>query len=198
VKLWFELHDYYLSDVPGCTYAAAANALRMAAQEFCEQTQVWRVTLADVTTLANTPAYNFPVTAEQEVCKLLEAKLGEQRLPLLLHDQLGNNQIGICNVDQRQFQLQPTPAAGLKVSIKAVLKPSNIATGIDDLLYSFHARAIAQGAKAELFAMVNQPFSNPGAAEQARDRFENMMAIAKINAAKGYSSAPLRTQPSFM
>ncbi len=198
MKLWIDFYDHYLNDVPDCTYLVAANALRMAAREFCEHAKVWRATLTNVPTVAATSTYSFPITAEQEVTKLLSAKLGDQHLPILLHEDEGDNSLGILNLDKRQFLLQPTPAAVQQVSIKAILMPSEISTGVEDVLYAFHAEAISHGAKARLFDMANQPFYNPSAAMSARARFDKMMAVATINAARAYSSAPIRTRPSFM
>jgi hypothetical protein len=198
MKLWVDIYDYYLNDVPACSYLTAASALRMAAQEFCEDAKVWRATLTNVPTVAGTSTYSFPITAEQEVSKVLEVRLADQLIGILLHEDAGGEKSGLINLDQRQFLLQPTPAAVQQVSIKVVLRPSNISTGIDDALYAFHAEAIAQGAKARLFGMANQPFTNPSAAITARDRFEYLMAKAKIKTARAYSSAPIRTRPSFM
>lgn len=197
-KLWVQLHDYYLSDVPGCSYVTAANALRMAAQEFCERSKVWRVTMDPVLTVADISIYDFDITTEQEISKIMSVKLDDQPIAMLLHDQAGNGQIGMISLNQREFFLQPVPAAGQSLEIKAVLKPSNESTGIEDFIYAAHAEAIAQGAKARLFGLANQPFTNPKAAMDARSAFETAIAQAIIKSAKAYSGAPLRTAPSFM
>lgn len=197
-KLWSDLQDYYLNDVPGCSQFTAANALRMAAQEFCARTKAWRVTFSAVNTVSGTSVYSFPITSEQEVAKVISAKLAGQDVFPLLHDQAGGRDFGIITLNELEFMLQPTPAAVQALVIKAVLKPSNASTGIEDHLYAAYARAIARGAKAELFGMVNQPFSNPVGAIANKSAFEDDIGRAKIQVAKAYSSAPLRTTASFM
>lgn len=198
MKLWADLYDYYLAEIPGCSLHMAANQLRMSAQEFCERTKAWRVTLAPVSTIADTSAYDFVITAEHEVFMLESAKLDGQNLDILLNEHIGGCWRGISLVNQREYWLQPAPAAGQVLELKVVLKPSNESTGIEDFLYAAHAETIALGAKARLLALSNQPFTSPEAAMMERAKFEERMGRAKIRIAKGNSSAPLRVRPSFM
>lgn len=198
MKTWDAFDFAYLHEVQGCTYLTAANALRMAAQEFCERTKCWRATMGAVAMATGTSVYDFGLASDRALVKLLSAKLAGQDIALLLHDQLDGCTPGICALDGSQFAVQPVPLTGQSMVIKAVLKPSNAATGVEDDLFSQYAEAIAKGAKARLFAMANQPFSNPGAAIAARAEFEAAISTTIIRVAKAFSSAPLRTQASFM
>jgi hypothetical protein len=199
MKDWLSFHDYYLADIPGCTYFAAANQIRMAAQEFCKRSKAWRATLDPVKTVAkDNYIYDFDRTREIEVVKLLSATLDGHPLDPLLPDQDDGRQRGILALNGREFVLFPTPAAGLNVVAKAILAPSNTATGIDDKLYAEYAEAIAFGAKYRLFNTENKPYSNPQAAANNFDLFETAIGRATIRAAKAYSSAPLRTSASFL
>jgi hypothetical protein len=198
VKTWADFDSYYLHEVQGCTYLTAANALRMAAQEFCERTKCWRATLDAVPMVTGTSVYDFDLDTEQTLVKLLSAKLDDQDIGLLLHDQDGGTMPGICALSPSEFLIQPTPVTGQEVVIKAVLMPSNSASGIEDDLFAQYARAIAMGAKAILFAMAYQPFTNPTAAMVARLEFETAIGNTTIRVAKAFSSAPLRVQACFM
>ena len=198
MKTWMDLYDYYLPDVPGCPYATGAQALRIAAQEFCERTSAWRVTMDPVLTVAGISIYEFDISSNFEVVKVMSAKLDGHPIDSLLHDQVGTPARGIAVLNGREFALQPAPAAGQRLEIVAVLKPSNTSVGIEDFLYAAHARAIAKGAKAELFGMAKQGFTDLTAADRARAEFEEAIGRAKTQAAQAYSNAPLRTKPSFL
>lgn len=198
MKLWADFYSYYLNDVPECTYVTAENALRMAAQEFCDRSKVWLVILDPITTANGIQVYDFDLDRAQEISKVMEVKRAGQVVPVLLADSMKTQRNGLIALNQREFFVQPAPGAGEQIVIKAFLKPSNIATGVEDFIYAEHARTIAAGAKAELFSMTNQPFSNPQAAAYERSKFDSMVADATIKAAKAYSSAPLRTRASFM
>ena len=198
MKTWADIADYYLGDVPGCPIAVAERALRMAAQEFCERTKVWRVNMDAMLTVAGVSAYEFDITTEQEVAKLEAAKLDGQDINILLHDDQDGLKPGVIALNGRELYLQPAPAAGQELALRVTMKPSNTSRGIEDHIYADHARAIAQGAKAELFAMANQPFSNLEHAGVQRALFESAITHAKLKAAKSYSAAPLRTDAHFM
>lgn len=198
MKLWSDFYDYYLGDVPGCSYAAAVNALRMAAQEFCERAKVWRVIMDPVTTVAGNQVYPFDLTADQEIVKILLAKMDGHDIDLLLYDQLDNARRGMIVLDQRQFHLQPMPATGNILVITAVLKPSNSAPGVDDVIWASYAEGIAFGAKARLFKMKSKPYFDPVAAADNKNDFNEAIGKATIKAAKAFSSAPIRTRAAFM
>lgn len=197
MKSWMDFQDVHLSDLPGCTYFAAANALRQAAQEFCRRAQVWRVTLDPVTTVANTSVYDFDITSQFEIIKLNSAKLNGQRINILLEEPMAS-EAGILLRSQREFELFPVPAAGLSLVLNCLLQPAESATGIEDYLYAAHARAIATGAKAMLMAMNGRPYSNPAEAVKKEAQFNEAIAAARLRSAKAYSSAPLRAQGSFL
>jgi hypothetical protein len=198
MKLWADFYDYYLNDLQGCSYLTAANALRMAAQEFCERTKCWRVTMAPIAMLADTTSYSFAYTAELEVSQVLEVKLDDQEISNLTRDQEDGQLPGLFARTNRDFTINPVPAAGQQLVVKAILRPGNASTGVEDFIYFAHAEAIAKGARSRLQSMTNQPFSNPRAAGEARDDFERMIGTAIVAVARAHSRAPLRSDAHFM
>ena len=197
MKSWADFQEHYLFDVHGCTYAVAERAVRNAAREFCERTGVLRTSLDPVVTHGAISIYPFDAASQMEVVKVLSASLDGQELALLLPDEAGSGARGLVVLNPAEFLLQPVPATGQKVLVTATLTPSLKATGIDDLVYARHAEAIAQGAKARLYDMAEQPFSNPERAAKARENFEEAVGKCARDASKGYSRAPQRTVPSF-
>lgn len=198
MKQFIELYDYYLNDVPDCSYITGANALRMAAQEFCTRSRAWRAKLAPIVTVEGQTAYPVPMAAGQELVVVLGAQLDGRDIDVLLGEHAGGHSRGVIMLNQSELLLQPLHAPGQSLVLHAALKPSNDATGIEDLLYAHYAEAIAEGAKARLFGTNNQPFSDPNAALRARINFNDAIGAAKVAVAKAHSRAPLRVRPSFM
>lgn len=193
---WADMQDALLAEVPGCSVHTATDALRLAAQRFCERSRAWRSTLDPLYTAANIDTYDFNISLEQEVVEVVGAKLDGQTLNLLLPEEEGTCARGLLALNARQCLVQPLPAADQKLDVTAVLKPSNTATGIEDFLYALYADAIGHGAREILFGMKNQPFTDLTAQAVEREEFDRLTAKARIKAAKGYSSRPLRTKPS--
>ena len=200
MKLWASFYSYYLQDLPGCTSFAAVNELRRAAQEFCERTKVFRVDLDPTTTNASEDTYEFEIDEEQMLVKVMSAKLDTQDLKLLLPgDEITmSGTAAMLVLDQTQFTLMTQPAARQKVYVKAVMKPSNSSTGVEDFIFDQYAEAIAHGAKSRLMNKAGKTYTNPALAQQEKQEFEAAISKTLMRAAKAYSSAPLRTRASFI
>lgn len=196
MKTWEQFYDYYLRDLPGCSSFAAENELRKAAQDFCQRSLIWRVTM-DTMTLTTADTYDFDITSQQEVAKLLSARLNGQKIDPLTMEQLDDEERGICAISPREFQLSPSPSAGDELILKVALYPSATATGVEDFIYAAHAESIAYGAKARLRMIQGKQYSNPDQAATDEARFERAISKAHMSAAKGYSRAPMRTKASF-
>lgn len=198
MKSWIEFHDKYLPSLPGCSYFAGANALRMAAQEFCERTKAWRVALDGVTTLAATPIYDFPLSQDQDLFELVNATLDGQPLDLLLDDEANGHSHGILVLNPLQFQLYPTPAAGAVVQLKAVLRPSELSAGVEDFLFQSYGETIAHGAKARLMADNSAPYADAAGSARSQAIFDNAIGRVTLQVAKSFSRAPLRVKARFL
>lgn len=198
MKLWTDFYDNYLRDLRGCTSFAAANELRRATQEFCDRTKVWRVSLDATTTNAKEDTYDFEIEEEMLLVKVMSAKLDEQDLKILLPDDDIRTGGALLVLDHTQFLLTTQPAARQKVYIKAIMKPSELATGVEDYIYDQYAEKIAYGAKARLQSLADRPYSHPALAQENQERFETAIANVIMRTAKANSSAPLRTKANFM
>jgi hypothetical protein len=193
---FIDIADQYLTDVAGCSTRTVATALRTAAQVFCERTRAWQVELDAMFLFPSISDYEFDLDPEQEIVKVLGATIDDVPVPL----KLDNERHGRCIVVNGPFAFSvcPPPAARQTLVIAAALEPSNTASTIDDELFRKYGRIIAQGARAELFGMKGQPFSDPAASLAARASF--MQDIDKTITAVGkqFSSAPQRVRPSFL
>jgi hypothetical protein len=192
VKPFIDLYEFYLNDVPGCSYKLAADAVRMAAQVFFERTRAWRVSLAPVVTVNGQSDYAFPLSLNVELVWVHGAKVDGRDIPLLRETPTGARGIVIHGL--REFTLYPVPADGEQIVFDVALEPSNEATGLDDVMYAKYAKVIAKQAKAQLLSMDNQPFSNPARALALRAEFDADVdrTISDVNAR--YNAAPRRTK----
>lgn len=197
MKTWADLADDVLDDVPGCSQATAAKALRRAAQILCERALAWRVVLADQMTVAGTSDYALALPAESKLVKLVRARVDGQPVNLLLDGQ-DDGYKGVRALDLRNWRVLPVPDGVLAVSLTVALEPADTASGLDDGLAADYGLLIARGAKAELLALAGQPFSNPALAQELRGQFDDEVARVKLSVTRAYGAAPLRVVPSFM
>lgn len=197
MKLWDDFYTYYLADVTGCTYFAAVNELRRAAQELCERAKVWRVELDPVRTMAGQSVYDFELTGDQELVKVMEARLNDIELDIIIPGKKPRGFLALQPLNSREFKLFPEPITGLRVDMTAILKPSDTSEGIEDHLYAQYAEKIAYGAKARLFAQPGKPYTNPALAAAFEQKFADAVADANWRAEKAYSNAPQRVKAQF-
>lgn len=194
---FIDFYDYYLADINGCTYYAAENELRKAAQEFCQRTKASVVRMSPILLFAGIDTYEFDVEKQHVLVRLEEAKLDGKQLDILLRDSLSTGG-SIRPLSDTSFQLTPFPSDGQRLEIRAIVKPSNKATGLDDELYAQYAEAISYGAKARLYLQPDKPYTNPNLAMTHKAMFDEAIGIASQRVAKSYSRAPLRTAGHYL
>lgn len=197
MKTFIELHDYYLNDIPGCSFKMAADAARIASQAFFERTRAWRVDLDPVATIAGVSEYVLPLSLDVELVRVESAKLGGRPIDVVLPGDVAPGRTCLAVHGLRAFTVHPAPPAGQAVVVKASLEPSNTATGLDDTMFAKYARIIGIGAKAHLLAMSNQPFSDIGAASLLRAQFDAEIDKVMADIGRNYSSAPRRVAAHF-
>jgi hypothetical protein len=192
------LYDFYLNDVRGCTFTLGLRALRMAAQDFCERTRAWKVKLPVQLAVAGQSDYLFAPDADMRIVRTISATIDGRDAPLLMPEQAGPGAHGILVHDERSFTVYPALAAGQKIVFLCAVKPSHTASSIDDALFDRYGRAIGIGAKAELYGMKQQPFSDMDAALDERGRFEVEIMKAITNVGRASNSAPIRVKANMM
>ena len=195
MKPWADFYDFCHADVPGVLGLVAERELRRAAQEFCEKTKVWTVDLDPIFIFPNIGLYELDLPPGTKIVKVMGATLHGQNVPLLT---VGEHGYGIVFTSQMTFQMQPQPQDRQQITFRVVLAPNHASTGIDDALFAQYAEQIATGAKARLYAQPQKTYTDPGLAAIEQEKFALFMAREKIEAAKGFSGAPLRIKPQFL
>lgn len=198
MKTWADFYDDYLSDLPGLTLFAAANQLRLAAQEFCQKTKCLVQTQDPVITTATDTVYDFNLPRNVSLVQLISATVDGQTVHNLNTDNPGMMRNCIRAVNTKQFELIPAQAAGIPVITTCSVKPSKVATGVDDWLWEQYAEQISLGARARLMTLKDKPYTDAQLGIVNGTRFEEAIGQAKIDAARAHSKAPIRVKASFM
>jgi hypothetical protein len=195
MRSWIELYDVHMTDIAGCTIKAACDALRIGAQVFCERTKVWRADLDPMITQRGVQVYDFDLSSEVEIVKILAAKLDGCDIPLQTTAAPGDR--CICVMSPLQFALYPTQAKGLRIQFYAALEPSATASGMEEWVADKYGRLLAKGAKAELLNQTAKPYSDPNRAMLLRAEFDQGMAEVMAEVSNNFSAAPVRVAPQF-
>lgn len=204
MKTWDALFPDILPQVLGCPEPTVERHILRAAQDFCAKTLVWRVDLAEVTTLAQA-SQTITLPDLSEAVKLVGASWNGEVLPIEVADatpaadRIAGN-VGdrrIVTYDLRTFTVMPTPAAGVVIGLTACLKPSDAATGLEDHIMDRFGAIIADGALATLLTINKAEWANTGLALDRRTAYERERNKVKIAAWKAYSNSQPRVRAQF-
>lgn len=209
MKAWSAFYPDVLIELPGAPLPLVDHWLRNAAIEFCERSKAYRLDLAALDTVAAQMGYAVTPPDGLEPIEILSVTYDGEPLtvqaPGALSDRYGDWQAEVgtpeyfTQQDGATLLLVPAPAdaAVAALKIKAAVKPSPTATGIDDWLFSRWRTAIASGCKAHLLLMADKPWSNPDRATLNAGRFEEAIAKATGDANNGFVRATPRFGGSF-
>lgn len=218
--LWTSFYDYILPDMPGVGQAMASRTLCDAAIEFCEKTSLWIYDHPPFSANANVNTYpwapptntlvvkplniwyqvNYPVQPGSTPGWQLTPKSPDE-LSELYGDwqrQYGEPLFYTSNTP-RKVIIVPGPLTTYVNAFRAevALKPTRAATGIDSLFFEEYAEAIADGAKAKLFAMKKKPWTDPQLAAYHLGRFTESIGVGIARAQKGFTRSRKRVKASF-
>lgn len=204
MRTWDKFYPLVLPWSAGAFEGSVDDALRQAAIEFCQYTLAWQRMLPDIVTQAGVASYALPLGVDDAVAKVLALSIGGTPGQLLAPQQLDHldriqgSPVAGYTADGVELTLHPVPAqSGSVVSVRAALKPSQSAAGVDDVLHEQHAEAIAAGALKRLCQQPGRPYSNPGLAAANAEAFEAAKRAARLSAFKGRARTTLRAKPVY-
>ena len=201
MKLWSDLYDLIMPDLPGCPFAAVNNALRQSSIVFCAQSLAWKDEHPPVAVAAGTAEYAFipPVGAAVHAVthaafngKEISPHTGELDIPARdWRNQTGKPQYVLGG--DTSLRLVPEPDTAGVLTMIVALKPSASATGIDERLFNEYRDAIIHGALARLMLSPRKPYTNTQLAQYHQQQFLIGTAAAGTRAARSFTRSPLRT-----
>jgi len=198
---WSAFTPRILPEVPRCSSPLAEQAVLDAVIDFCERSYINQIDHTPIDAVANTgeyawaPGTNLKVVRPELVWydkKPLEAKTRDELALIYAYwpDQVGTP-LYFLQEKLEKLILVPKPAAALVSGIRAKVsvRPSRSAVDVDDAIYDRYLDAIVYGAKARLFYMDNQPWSNSAKAVDCMGAFEALADKARLAMFKGMGRA---------
>jgi len=208
------LRDFYIHVTPsvqGCPVSLINNAIRSAAIEFCERTNMWKYGFAaqDVTANVDTYTFTFPVGVIDvmisrptyvEVSGLQVNPTNEEDLDSLqyLWRDATNKQPQLYYMDfDNTMILVPTPSETITdgLYVEAALRPTMDATTLPDWLYDSWSETIAHGALMRLHAMPGKVWADPQTVSMHRAKFKEGISRAKSRTMKSFAKQGKTVQP---
>lgn len=198
---WSALTPRILIETPRCSIPLAEQSVLDAAIDFCDRSFIYQIDHAAIDGVANTgeyawaPGTNLKVVRPEVVWydkKPLTPKTRDELATLYAYwpDQVGTP-LYFVQEKLEKLILVPKPAANLTGGIlaKVSVRPSRNATDIDDAIYDRYMDAIVNGAKARLFWMEGQAWSNAEKAAACQGLFEAAADRARLAMFKGMGRA---------
>ncbi len=191
--------------VPGCAEIAAEAMVRQAAIEFCTRSLAHQRTLDAVATDAGSAEVDFDIGKDVVVAKLLACWLNRRPLGLAAPAWLDGRDLPLAGMPKaayvtdgtRKLFLDAIPGAGQQLVARVALRPSMVATTLDDALFERYSLAISHRAIALLAAQPDKSYSNPQVAMTAQGEFDQALTRARVAVFKGHSRAAARVTPDF-
>jgi hypothetical protein len=212
-----DLEDFLpkiLPFAPGCPEPTAFEHLRNAAQDFCEETRLWR--FDDTFTFGDDPnivcAPQGSVIHEFERCDYNGYKLEPRSLDWLddhypdwrsdTNAEPGDP-VWFTQICLDTVRLVPAPSLvdpdnpPGTVHVWLRLKPSDDCDQLPDFLASQYSNLISWGALANILMLPNQTFSNPNMAAYFQGKFDQGIGRKSKMQSIGQQRAPIRTKANF-
>ena len=198
---WNAFYDLLSPQVPGCPQTTQVVALRQAAIEFCEQSLAWKYEHPDIDVVPGTAKYLFEPPGGAFVHAIAYADFnGSQLETRKMERDIGmwavRNNIGTPEYilgGPLSLTLAPTPDVAGTLKIEAILKPTPVADGVDDIIYEEYREAVVHGALAKLMLSPKKPYTDPVLASHHMQLFQIQTACAGMREAKNHNRAPLET-----
>lgn len=180
--------------VPSCPTPIAANAVRNAIAQFCQESSWWTYTPAAIDIVSGTSEYALTPPAGALVSELLWVAFNDTPLVPKTEVQLDavgsdwKNESGdpvyYTQLSPRLIRLVPTPSSALTGGLKLryALKPTPTATTVDDVVFEEWHEDIAAGALARLLEIKDKPWTSPTEAERQLGIFLAGIQKAKTRA----------------
>lgn len=198
------LLPYVLTRAHKCPEPTALDALRRAAQEFCQRTKLWRDQDRFEVSGDNCEVVCVPYGA---VLHEIESSRFDRRLlePVSIswldhniHDWRNKEASGARYITQiAPDTVRLVPGAAGTLDISTVLKPSDDTDQLPRFMVDSYSRVLSDGALAELLTIPGQTFFNPDLAGFFSARFEREMNRLSSMSIRGQQRAPARTVAQF-
>lgn len=195
------LYDDVLPEIPGAQLSLVDQKIREAGIDLCKQALVWRETLDGIGIGAGLLSYPLDPPTQAIFWRPYRVALDARPLSAmapgdidLLHPDWrtkGATPLYYFVEPDDTLCIAPLPAAGGVMEVDAALAPSNAATGLPSLLFTYHRQLIAKGAKAKLMLMGKKSWTDRELGAKYESEFNCEIGSMAFRVA-GRGAAPLR------
>ena len=141
--------------VPGVSEPMVEHAVHRATQDFCQRTRAWTVQMDPIMTTLGVVLYDMELPSNTELVRLESAMLDAKPVSLWRSGDRSGAAF-VSSPDGRQVLFNQAPATGQSLALTAAVRPSESATGADDVIFSLYVEVIARGAVARLIGDPNK------------------------------------------
>lgn len=190
--------------LPGCPEPFAAQALLTSAIEFCENSQVVRVDLPPISTVAGGASYYLDAPdAQSAITRVLNVTLDGHVLPSIMAEALRevpatparpNGYYVDTSEGDFTIKLAPLPDTSYTLAANVALRPAREATQLHNDLYDLWIDALVAGTLYRCMMTPDQPFSNPVQALYWEKTANTATANSRIEGNYGYVRGSMRVK----
>jgi len=192
--------------LPGCPEPLVDQVLLNSAIEFCEASLTLRQNLDSFRTVVGKVEYDLdPPTKNHDINRVMGVTLDGRELRPGLFEAIRND-MPTANAIPRGFytdrtdntftlRLSPPPDKVYPVTVSVTLRPARNAVLLDDDLYNIWIDPIVSGAIARAMQIPDQPFTNPGCAQELLMSASQQTVNSRIEGNFGLVRGSLRVRP---
>lgn len=200
-----DLAPWVQPEVPGCPLFTLERAVREAAIDLCQRTDVWKADPQQFQILPETIDYELPQETGAEVAHVLDLQRDGQSLIKLgsvaeVYQKIGNDgsretPMWYSASDNTGIVVARRPKDAEILMLFLSLKPDAAATSIPDTIGREYRDTLACGARAKLLLMNGQPWSNAQLGLLNQQLFDRKVAAIIRQVKFGFGGASIRVKP---
>jgi hypothetical protein len=195
-------------DVPDCPKALIIEAIRQKVIEFCSKTRFLRKELDGFYTVDSDSEYELETPVDTTIVDVLTVKVNKRELTPKTQDDLENlyqdwrDQSG----EPRYFFLKDTKTAVFvpipndiyPVRVLVVLKPTQSAQDVDEVIFEEYRDIIKHGALSYLMQMYGKAWSEPNMAVFHENKYQAGVSEALLRSQRSYAlRKTFRVKPNY-
>lgn len=202
--------DYFYPEVfvtvGGAEVELIHHYIREAAIAFCELSEAWKLDILPIDVETGKKRYQLVAPlSDTEIVRVLHTKYNGNFINVMtyaeiaannLDDTASGNPCGYYQDLPDNLDLYPVPQSDIAMALecKVAIRPSRTANGIEAEIGKRYFNAIANGAKAMLFALPSKPWTDGAAFAFYNKLMIDAAAKAKNESSRGLGRGTLRTK----
>lgn len=187
--IWSDLFPRIQIHVAGCPEMLIEDMVRQTAIKFCRESKIWEEQLDNLYPVEGVQRYQLILPDESSLLSLASATQGSEE-----DDDLEEHWPTINVFGLLYFPTVPSAENG-PIAIRAILRPSDTATGVLDRIGLDYDLALIHGTIAALQSIPNKDWSSLQTVSYHNAIYYDKLTEAKVNRVTGNTEQPLRTTP---